>query len=187
MRRRLPTLLASVLVLCLTAAWVLAKGHHGEGWHGNGQGKWGHDDRGPGAAVVTTNDLYAARCGGCHFAYPPQLLPAGSWKLLLGATSDHFGQDLALNDADKAGLLDFTTANAADRSPLKSSHKIMGCLGGATPMRLTDVPYIQRKHRRLDPAVLARASIGSLANCAACHPGAAACRFDDDNVTIPPH
>lgn len=177
-------LVALLLVLALLAGstWVLARGHRGYGGHGYGHGRGDHDDAwGP---VTTSNALYAAHCGGCHLAYPPQLLPAGSWKMLLDASADHFGNDLGLTDDDKAGLLDFTTANAADRSPLKISRRIMACLDGTTPRRITDIPYIRRRHHRLDPSLFARKGIGSLANCGACHPTAAACRFDDG--TIPP-
>ena len=52
-------------------------------------------------------------------------------------------------------------------------------------MRITDIPYIRREHHELDPAVFKRVSIGSLANCIACHITAEKGIYDDDNVKIP--
>jgi len=52
-------------------------------------------------------------------------------------------------------------------------------------MRITDIPYIRRKHHELDPALFNRESIGSLANCTACHITAEKGIYDDDDVKIP--
>ena len=53
------------------------------------------------------------------------------------------------------------------------------------PLRITDIPYIREKHHELDPAVFERESIGSLANCTACHLTAEKGIYDDDHVKIP--
>ena len=53
------------------------------------------------------------------------------------------------------------------------------------PMRITDIPYIRRKHHELDSAVFNRESIGSSANCTACHITAEKGIYDDDDVKIP--
>jgi len=45
--------------------------------------------------------------------------------------------------------------------------------------------HIRRKHHELDPAVFKRESIGSLANCTACHITAEKGIYDDDDVKIP--
>jgi hypothetical protein len=52
-------------------------------------------------------------------------------------------------------------------------------------MRITDIPYIRKKHREINPGVLNRESIGSLSNCIACHTTAGEGIYDDDNVNIP--
>lgn len=56
---------------------------------------------------------------------------------------------------------------------------------GAAPLRITEVPYFQRKHRKIGPDVVARPAVKTLANCAACHQGAQDWDFDDDRVKIP--
>jgi hypothetical protein len=52
-------------------------------------------------------------------------------------------------------------------------------------MRVTEVPYIRQKHRKISSGVLQQPSIGSLSNCAACHTKAMEGIFDDDYVVIP--
>lgn len=61
----------------------------------------------------------------------------------------------------------------------------MSSLGGATPLRITEVPYILKKHHKISPDVLRRPSIQTLSNCAACHRTAANGVYDDDSVAIP--
>jgi hypothetical protein len=52
-------------------------------------------------------------------------------------------------------------------------------------MRITDIPCIRREHHELDPAIFKRKSIGSMANCEACHITADKGIYDDDDVKIP--
>lgn len=42
---------------------------------------------------------YTQECGACHLAYPPGLLPAPSWKRLMGGLTQHFGTDASLDAA----------------------------------------------------------------------------------------
>jgi hypothetical protein len=61
----------------------------------------------------------------------------------------------------------------------------MRSLGGLTPLRITEIPYIREKHHEVSPNVLKRQSIGSLSNCSACHTTAERGIFEDDYVVIP--
>ncbi len=61
----------------------------------------------------------------------------------------------------------------------------MKSLNGKTPLRITEIPYIQRKHRGIEPEVLNRKTIGSLSNCIACHTTAEQGNFNEGYVTIP--
>jgi hypothetical protein len=150
------------------------KEHEEEKEHGDGH-------KGSTAAV----GAYAATCGSCHWAYAPQLLPKKSWEIALASLGDHFGSEVVLSEQQKRAVSDHLLSGAADVSSSELSRKVMRSLGGAAPSRVTEVPYIQRKHRKLAPDVLARRGVGGLANCIACHPGATDLDFEDDRVRIP--
>ena len=128
---------------------------------------------------------YKERCGSCHMAYPACLLPEASWRKLLDNANDHFSTNLALDDAEKARLSNYLLANAADRSGGKIGRKIMRRLSDPAPDRISELPYIQHKHRKIDPAVFSRQAVGGLQNCVACHIDAERGDFDDDRAVVP--
>ncbi len=132
-----------------------------------------------------TNVTYKDNCSGCHFAYPPELLPASSWKGIVTRLGDHFGESLALDDGSREEIGKYLSENAADRSGSEKARKIVTSLGGRSPLRITEVSYIVKKHREIAPEVFKRKSIGSFSNCIACHKMADQGLFDDDQATIP--
>jgi hypothetical protein len=132
-----------------------------------------------------TNETYKEACGGCHFAYQPELLPSASWLKILNQLNDHFGEEIEAEADTIKNISDYLKSNGAETSSSKRSKKIMRSLGREVPIRITDIPYIRRKHHELAPAVLKRESIGSLANCTACHITAEKGIYDDDHVKIP--
>lgn len=137
-------------------------------------------------AQGTPAATYQESCGGCHFAYQPFLLPSGSWEKMLSRLPGHFGgQDVDLDPGTVKVIQAYLKANAAEHSSTKVARKIMDRLGRSLPERITDVPYLQHKHRKLDPAVFKRQSVGSLANCIACHKTADQGNFNEHNVSIP--
>lgn len=128
---------------------------------------------------------YSRECGSCHFLYFPGLLPEGSWIKLMGQ-EEHFGEALELGPADKIGIIMYLKENSADKLRGNEwSSKIMRSLGTLSPVRVTEVPYIARKHAKIKKDVLERPSIKGLSNCGACHRTAARGDFDDDDVRIP--
>lgn len=131
------------------------------------------------------NSIYADPCGACHFAYQPELMPAESWKQVLDGIDDHFGETVDLDGEARHAILGYLTSNAANNSSAKLSRKIMRSLAGRTPMRITDIPYVRKEHRELPPQVFKRPSVGSLANCIACHQTAENGVYDGDWVSIP--
>ena len=132
-----------------------------------------------------TNPAYKEHCGACHFNYQPELLPSGSWKKILVQLEDHFGQSFELDQEAQKAVLGYLEANAAERSTSKRATKIVKSVGSGTPLRITEVPYIKDKHRKVSATVLNRPSIGSLSNCTACHRRAEEGNYDDDYVVIP--
>jgi hypothetical protein len=179
------------IVVCCVMVWTLMSGmvhilgadDHRERHRDRsreGRGKRGHD-----ALRPVSNPVYKEECGACHFTYQPELLPSASWKKVVTAHDDHFGESVALDDNSEKTILDYLTANGAERSSAKRAVKIMQSLGTDVPSRVTDIPYIKRKHRKIASSIINRESIGSLSNCAACHKTAEEGVYDDDHVTIP--
>ena len=132
-----------------------------------------------------SDPTYRNTCAGCHFPYPPELLPAASWKTILSQTENHFGEKVPMDPKSKEAILTYLSQNGADRSSSKKSIKIMKSLNGQTPLRITEIPYIQKKHRGINSEIFGRKSIGSLSNCTACHRTAKQGNFNEDFVTIP--
>ena len=131
------------------------------------------------------NPTYSEECGACHFTYQPELLPSGSWIKILAGLEDHYGEVIELDSESKKIISDYLKTNAAEHSQAKRAIKIMRCLGNETPMRITQIPYIQKKHREISPDILNRETIGSLSNCSACHTTAEKGIYEDDHVLIP--
>ncbi len=128
---------------------------------------------------------YKESCGSCHMAYGAYLLPEASWRKILDTPDDHFGATISLDAEAKRQVSDYLLANAADRNGGKIGRKIMKRSHGDVPERISTQPYIQRKHRKIAPAVFNQASVGGLQNCIACHAGAEQGDFDEDRVSIP--
>ena len=143
-----------------------------------------------GEIAPLVNETYKEECGSCHFPYQPGLLPSRSWKKLLSpsALEDHFGENAELDEDVRLQLLAVLEKSAAETSYYKRSRKIMASLKDATPLRITEVPYIQRAHHEV-PARLIKKNdkVKSLSYCDACHQKADKGIYDDDTVSIPGH
>lgn len=123
----------------------------------------------------------ADECGSCHLAFPPSMLPAASWKKMMGQLDQHFGEDATL-DADTAALVTrYLVANAGDAGGLRFSGKLLRDIGpDAAPQRITELPRWKREHRKISAADWADPKVKSKANCQACHADAERGYFDDD-------
>jgi len=119
--------------------------------------------------VPAQNPTHTKKCGACHLPYSPNLLPARSWDKIFTQIETHFGESLDLDPDAVKTILSYLQANSADRSQSELATKIMRSVGADTPTRITEIPYIQAKHRRVSPDILMRETIGSLSNCKACH------------------
>lgn len=132
-----------------------------------------------------TNETYKENCGSCHFTYQPGLLPSGSWAKIMNQLDDHFGEAVEMDTASENNISDYLKNNAAEHSSSKRSVKIVKCLRNQTPLRITEIPYIIKKHDDISSGVFKRESVGSLSNCIACHKTADQGIYDDDDVNIP--
>jgi hypothetical protein len=112
---------------------------------------------------------YKKVCGQCHMAYPPEFLPSGSWEKLMGTTEKHFETSVDIDNKTKDIIAPYLKEKGAEFSKEKIPQKIMQSLEDKPPLRLTEVPYIVKKHRKIKPEDFQRSPIGSFANCNACH------------------
>jgi len=122
--------------------------------------------------VEIYDECYEAECGACHFAYQPGLLPTASWKKLLAALDDHFGEFANIDDTgDLTFVRDHLLKNAADKSDYQLSKKIMRSLPvNLMPIRITDVPYFKEQHRAVPwGALMKKGKVVSQSSCNQCH------------------
>jgi hypothetical protein len=128
-------------------------------------------------APLEDRALYREECGACHLDYPPGLLPARSWQRVMAGLEHHFRTDASLEPEIRDRLARWLTENAAEADTHRKSRKILRSLGGETPLRISEVPYVRREHDEIRPADLAR--VKTIAHCAACHPGAERWDFEE--------
>ena len=115
------------------------------------------------------NQTYKDQCGACHFAYQPELLPSASWEKILTGLDNHFGQAIELDPDSNKAIAEYLKTQAAEKSTATVSVKIMQSVGSTTPLRITETPYIKKKHNEISPNALKKESIESLSNCLGCH------------------
>lgn len=136
--------------------------------------------------AAPANPVYKAECGSCHMLYPPGLLPARSWTAMLEGLKDHFGENASLDAETTKRLTIFLSENAADRSDQRRSRKIAQSIArDESPRRFTETYYFKRQHHELGPDIWKRKSVGSPANCVACHGRAEAGIFSEEEIRIP--
>jgi hypothetical protein len=175
-------LLLGGVIFSVADDYVERKEHGGKDG-GKHQNKEGHGSSHGKQLIANTS--YEKSCGGCHWAYAPVLLPSKSWENIMATLNDHFGNEVIISAQQKSDVSSFLFSNSSENTSAKIGRKITQSLGGVAPARVVEVPYIQKKHRKIDRAIFSRKSIKSLSNCIACHPSASDARFDDDDVKIP--
>lgn len=134
----------------------------------------------------TIPSVYRKECAACHMAFPPNTLPAKSWKTLMAGLQDHFGEDASIDEAAKKDIEEFLVKNAAEQSLEEASINFIRSIDKDNPpMRITEVPYWKEKHKLINPAIYQRGSIKSKINCAACHKWSEYGSFEDTHIRIP--
>lgn len=187
---RYSLILKSILVLLLTAggfhsAW--ADGDEGGNrWWGN----WGNSGKnegnrrsnnagegGRGGMMTAAPPQYQKECASCHMAYPAGLLPSGSWQHLMNNLSKHYGNDASLDAASASAITQYLISNSGTYKRVNEM---------PPEDRITESYWFQRKHgKHVNNSTWARKSIGSPANCVACHQGAEHGDFNEHSVRIP--
>jgi len=133
---------------------------------------------------VLANKLYTEECGSCHMAYPAQLLPAKSWKKMMGELEDHFGESAELDDESRTSIESYLLQSVMYQKG--KSRKLLRNLGNRTPLRITQLPYFVHEHDEIPGRYIkGNDKVGSLSQCNACHQNAEKGWFDEDDVVIP--
>jgi cytochrome c553 len=133
-----------------------------------------------------TNVKWKAECSSCHMLYHPGLLPERSWNKLMSGLDKHFGENASLDAATRDEITNFLVTNSAEKSTNRRSNRINQSIpASATPLRISKTRYFTSKHDEVSPSTFKRKSIGSAANCVACHQSAEKGDFSESQVKIP--
>ena len=116
-----------------------------------------------------------AECGSCHIAYPPQLLPASSWRALMAGLDKHFGTDASL-DAQTAATITAFLEQHAGRERSSSAQPVL---------RISETRWFVHEHDEVPGAVWKSPKVKSPSNCAACHSKAEQGDFSEHSVHAP--
>jgi mono/diheme cytochrome c family protein len=127
-------------------------------------------------AAQSPATVFATECGGCHVAYPGQLMQPADWSRVLGSLDHHYGVDASLDPQALAAVASHLGAQVspAPRGPV------------ATPLpRITTSGWFRKEHGEVPSRAWSSPSVRSAANCSACHTGAGRGNFDEHSVRIP--
>lgn len=164
---------APIFLLAITLGSSLACADDDDHHHG-------HSKRPKQLSVGQAPAVWKTECASCHMAYPPGLLPAAAWKQQMDTLKNHYGSNATLDQKDEQAIRTFlAAASAVNRLPLEPSRKV------GEPPRISTTAWFVRKHDEVRAEVWRRPSVGSTANCLACHSGAEKGDFDEDRVKIP--
>lgn len=140
-----------------------------------------HGDGGENMLPRLSHKAWQQECASCHVAYPPSLLPKASWRRMMSGLDKHFGENASLDPATQADILKFLEANAAN-----SGNKVPRRMAAnEAPLRITETRWFVHEHDEVPRATWARKSVGSAANCAACHRQAEQGNYNEDAIRIP--
>ena len=127
------------------------------------------------------NPVVQKECGACHMAYAPQMLPMRSWQAIMGHLGDHFGENATLPASDGTTILAYLVAHAGDAPGTANGRRFMrGIPADATPLRITDTRVWKRRHNEISAATFGAPNVKSKANCMACHSGAVAGQYGEE-------
>jgi hypothetical protein len=109
------------------------------------------------------NPVWRTECGSCHMAYPPQMLAAADWLLILSQLDNHFGCDASLDRANQEEIANYLDRNGAGRSSAGNA---------ANLPRITTSERFTKKHQGAI-RLWRKGGLKTLTDCMSCHAGAA--------------
>jgi hypothetical protein len=136
---------------------------------------------GTGAALAdddsfsATDPVWKAECGSCHLAFPPELLPASSWRTMMGGLDRHFGADASLDPATAAKITAFLEKNASRKGKLASEKTL----------RITETRWFMHEHDEVPARIWKSEKVKGASNCVACHVNAERGDYSEHSVRVP--
>jgi nitrate/TMAO reductase-like tetraheme cytochrome c subunit len=140
-----------------------------------------HDEEGSKYVSTVTNAKWKAECGACHVNYPPDLLPAESWRALMSGLDKHFGSDASLDAATAREISGFLEQNAGGEKFASQ----MFVSRGKPVLRITETRWFRNKHDEVSKRDWGNPKVKSPANCSACHTQAESGNYSEHSVRIP--
>lgn len=134
------------------------------------------DARADGKRYTARNDTWQTECGACHVAYPPQLLPAPSWRALMSGLDQHFGADAGLDSQSAVEIGAFLEKNALPQTTKPSDKPIL---------RITQTRWFKHEHDDVPASQWKDPQVKSPANCIACHAAAEDGDYSERNPRLP--
>ncbi|TLD85162.1 cytochrome C [Helicobacter sp. MIT 11-5569] len=133
------------------------------------------------------NPLYKKECASCHFGYQPGLLPSPSWKYIMENLSSHYGTDASLEKEEIEQITKYLLDNASEKAPqYRRSAKLTNSMQpGVLYTSISQIPYHQKKHRKLKEWMVTQKEVGNIARCAACHTKADEGVYGKRTINIP--
>lgn len=117
-------------------------------------------------------------CGSCHIVYPPNMLPAESWRVLMANLNKHFGSDASLDKETQRELSNLLQDQGKGRAETAAN--------GQPIIRISQTSWFLDEHEdEVSPRTWRNPKIKSAANCGACHTKADQGRFSEREIHIP--
>jgi len=135
-----------------------------------------HEVMANGNLAAPANERWRAECGSCHIAYPPQLLPAQSWRRVMFQLDKHFGTDASVNSVAAAEITAYLERYSGSARRTASS---------PDSVRITKSRWFVHEHDEVKSEVWWLPAVKSAANCGACHTSAEQGDFRKRNIRIP--
>jgi hypothetical protein len=134
------------------------------------------DEEHEGQKYTASNPKWKEDCGACHIAYPPQMLPAESWRAMMSGLDKHFGSDASLDGETAKEITVFLVENADTRKHDASSKP---------QLRITETRWFKSEHSEVAAHTWKLPKVKSPANCGACHTTAESGNYSERNVKVP--
>ena len=116
---------------------------------------------------------YYEECADCHIAFPPDLLPARSWKIVMENLATHYGSNAQMAESTRVEIEHFLVENAGGAS--------LGMKKNGNELYLTQTLWFNRMHGKTKSR-FNETDVGGSSHCGSCHLRAAEGLFHENRI-----